>query len=204
MADKIPRGMTPTYVVFHRWLAKHRRQVKAGHNQTVIYTGVSYAKGEAIGEWKRLRDHADGLYAYCGWRPRWQPLEAVLRRLKCRFQPFQGDLVLPERLRRYDTMWDFACQAPKDRLVSGHEGAQIWLNLSAAYARNATGGVFIWQGEVLKRYPDLLLAEIPVLAKNRNITTNALKKVLEMVPGSRATWERYRADGASRRLDGRR
>lgn len=78
-------------------------------------------------------------------------------------------------------------------------------NLSAWYVKNASGGIYVFAGEKLKKYPDQLLAEIPVLVKNKKlvITPDVAKKLETLVPSSVKAWEMYRADTREGRVRGR-
>lgn len=200
MADQVPDGMRPTYYVFHKWLASKRRDIAAGRDQTVIYSGMDNGR---VPEWRKLAQYADELYAHTGRHPNWQSIEHVLSRMPCELHRHQGGVELPDGLSRFKSMWDFGCGVESKHFVTKHESQQIWKNLSAWYVKNAVGEVYIWKGDVLKRYPDMLLAEIPVLMKNKKISPAAMKRVQELVPDSKALWERFRDDTPKSRTAGR-
>jgi hypothetical protein len=132
-----------------------------------------------------------------------QSIENVLTRMPCDLKRHRGDIKLPDGALRFKNMWDFGCGVERKRFVTKHESQQIWKNLSAWYVKNAVGEVYIWRGDVLKRYPDLLLAEIPVLMKNNRISPDSKRRVLALVPDSKALWERYREDTPKGRTAGR-
>lgn len=200
MGDEVPQGMRPTYYVFHKWLASHRKDIAAGRDQTVIYSGMDSGR---VPEWKKLSQHADELYTLTGTRPNWQSIEQVLRKIRCDLKRYQGKVELPEAAVHFKSMWDFGRLAAKKHLVTKNDSQQIWKSLSAWYVKNAVGDVYIWKGNVLKRYPDLLLAEVPVLMKNQQVSADSMKRVLALVPDSKALWERYRDDTAKARTAGR-
>ncbi|MBC7992345.1 MAG: hypothetical protein H7Z15_03770 [Rhizobacter sp.] len=196
----LPGGVTPTYYVFHRWLSENRRKVAAGTDRTVIYSGMDSGR---VPLWRQLRDYENLLSRELGKKLVWEPIQEVLTGLPCKLKPYQGHVVVPEGVMRFKTMWDFACGVKDQKFVTEHESQQIWKNLSAWYVKNAVGEVYIFKGSILKKYPDMLLAEIPVLMKNRNVSTSVQKKIFDLIPESRAAWERYRADSEKGRLAGR-
>ena len=190
------KGMRPTYLVFHKWLAANRRKIAAGRDRTVIYSGMNSGR---IPIWTRLGLYERFLSLELGTNPRWEPIQTVLTKLPCTLPNYRGPVELPYGVAAFKTMWDFACHAKDRRFVTTHESQQIWKNLSAWYVKNAVGETYIFVGSILKKYPDLLLAEIPVLMKNKSISAESQERVMKLIPDSKATWEQYRADSAKGR-----
>jgi len=193
-------AMSPSYRAFHHWLARHRREIRADPGKTVIYSG-GFRHGPGV--WKRLAEYEKLLSRLRGRSIDWQPIEHVLRRLPCTLHRHGDGEVLPPGLSRFKCMWDFACEAQRDGLLTRHEEQQVWRNLSAWYAKNASGEVFMFKGPVLKQYPDMLLAEVPVLARNGKLTSDFQRRIEQLMPETRALWARYRADSVQGRLAGR-
>lgn len=194
------QGMRPTYFAFHQWLAANRRKVAAGRDRTVIYSGMDSGRNPV---WKKLDHHQGLLSLELGRNPRWEPIQTVLTKMPCTVQNFRGAAVLPDGVAKFRTMWDFACHAGSKKFVTAHENRQIWKNLSAWYVKNARGETYVFVGDILKKYPDLLLAEIPVLMKNKSISAEAQQRVLKLIPSSKSAWEQYRDDSPKGRAAGR-
>lgn len=193
-------SLSPSYRAFHHWLARHRREIRAAPHKTVIYSG-SFSQGPAV--WQRLQNYEKLLSRLRGSKIGWEPIETVLRGIPCTLARHGDGELLPEALTRFKTMWHFACDAPRQGLVTRHEEQQVWRNLSAWYAKNAVGEVFMFKGPVLKQYPDMLLAEIPVLAKNGNVTPDFQRRIEQLMPETRSLWAKYRADTPQARTAGR-
>ena len=193
---------SPTYSMFHKWLAKNRRNIAAPKDRTVIYSGMD----DVVPVYKQLPEHAKTFRELFGYDPGWVSLEFVLKKIKVDWTAYCGDAPPPKAVLALDCMWDFACNV---RRVSGavtiREAQQIWLNLSAWYVKNASGDVFVFEGSTLKAYPDLLLAEIPVLLKNKDakVVEAYGQKLVRLIPKSKAAWEKYRADSRKGREAGR-
>ncbi len=194
------KGMQPTYIVFHKWLAANRTKIAAKRDRTVIYSGMTEGR---VKIWTQLPKYERLLTQELGKNPRWEPIETVLKKLKCTLPSYKGSLQLPDGVATFKTMWGFACNAYKANLVTLHESQQIWKNLSAWYVKNAVGETYVFAGSILKKYPDLLLAEIPVLMKNKSISVESQERVMKLIPSSRAAWEKYRADSPKGRMAGR-
>lgn len=194
------KGMRPTYFVFHKWLAANRRRIAAGPDRTVIYSGMNSGR---VPIWSQLRLYERFLSLELGTNPRWEPIQTVLTRLPCSLSHYADSVALPGAVDKFESMWDFACHAKDKQLVTTDESQQIWKNLSAWYVKNARGKTYVFAGSILKKYPDLLLAEIPVLMKNKAISAESQERVMKLIPGSKATWEKYRADSAKGRTAGR-
>ena len=193
-------GMRPAYVVFHKWLAANRKRIAAGRDRTVIYSGMNSGR---IPIWSQLRLYERFLSLELGTNPRWEPIQTVLTRLPCSLPHYSDAVELPDGVGKFESMWDFACHAKDKQFVTTHESQQIWKNLSAWYVKNAVGETYVFAGSILKKYPDLLLAEIPVLMKNKAISAESQARVMKLIPSSKATWEKYRADSAKGRTAGR-
>lgn len=194
------KGMRPTYAAFHRWLAANRRRIAAGRDRTVIYSGMNSGR---VPIWSQLRLYERFISLELGTNPRWEPIEIVLKRLPCSLSHYADAGALPRTVDQFESMWDFACRAQAKQLVTMHESQQIWKNLSAWYVKNAVGETYVFAGSILKKYPDLLLAEIPVLMKNKSISVESQERVMKLIPSSRAAWEKYRADSPKGRMAGR-
>ena len=195
--------MSATYCLFHAWLAKCRGKIVAGKDRTVIYSGIDSG---GVPLYKRLAEHEKFLRDEYGVDPKWQPIESVLRNLTVDWKTHQGALEFPKPVLVLRNLWDFAVNAGQaDRTLTTQESQQIWKNLSAWYVKNATGKIYIFEGDKLKKYPDMLLAEIPVVLKNKNIKMSAATeaKMIKLIPDSQAAWDRYRADTAKGREAGR-
>ena len=194
------RGMRPTYFVFHKWLAANRKRIAAGRDRTVIYSGMNSGR---VPIWTQLRLYERFLSLELGTNPRWEPIQTVLTRLPCSLPVYCGSVELPGAVAQFESMWDFASRAKDKQLVTTQESQQIWKNLSAWYVKNAVGETYVFAGSILKKYPDLLLAEIPVLMKNKSISAESQERVMKLLPSSKATWEKYRADSSKGRTAGR-
>lgn len=200
MAEDLLKGMQPAYFVFHKWLAANRQKIAAGKNRTVIYSGMDSGR---VPIWTQLPRYERFLTLELGTNPRWEPIQTVLTELKCTLPSYKGSVELPDGVAKFKTMWGFARHAYNAKLVTLHESQQIWKNLSAWYVKNARGETYVFAGSILKKYPDLLLAEIPVLMKNKAISAESQERVMKLIPSSKAAWERYRADSATGRTAGR-
>ena len=200
MAQAPLNGMRPTYFVFHKWLAANRKRIAAGRDRTVIYSGMNSGR---IPIWSQLRLYERFFSLALGTNPRWEPIQTVLTRLPCSLPHHSGSVELPGAVGKFKSMWDFACHAKDKQFVTLHESQQIWKNLSAWYVKNAVGETYVFAGSILKKYPDLLLAEIPVLMKNKAISAESQARVMKLIPSSKASWEKYRADSAKGRTAGR-
>jgi hypothetical protein len=198
MKPTLPNGFSPGYFVFHTWLKKNRNSIKAGRDRTVIYSGLTSGNKPI---WTQLDRFEELLSKFLQRKLRWEPIESVLRRLDCKFGHVEGAEHLPPGMAACGSVWDFACHASD--FMTDHERQQVWKNLSAWYVKNAEGEVFLFRGHFLKQYPDFLLAEIPVLARNKNVDEATLKKVFKLLPESEALWKKYRGDDAPGRSAGR-
>ena len=194
------KGMRPTYFAFHKWLAANRKRIAAGKDRTVIYSGMNSGR---VPIWTELRRYERFLSLELGTNPRWEPIQTVLTDLPCALPNYRGSVELPDGVAKFKSMWEFACHAKGRQFVTTHESQQIWKNLSAWYVKNARGETYVFAGSILKKYPDLLLAEIPVLMKNKSISAESQARILKLIPDSKATWEKYRADCAKGRTAGR-
>lgn len=200
VAEDPLKGMRPAYFVFHKWLAANRKRIAAGRDRTVIYSGMNSGR---VPIWSQLRLYERFLSLELGTNPRWEPIQTVLTRLPCSLPHYSDSVELPDGVGRFESMWDFACRAKDKQFVTLHESQQIWKNLSAWYVKNAVGETYVFAGSILKKYPDLLLAEIPVLMKNKAISAESQARVMKLIPSSKATWEKYRTDSAKGRTAGR-
>jgi hypothetical protein len=196
MANDLPPGWTPAYWAFHAWLRSNHNKLKAGRDRTVIYSGMR--RGD-VPVFKKLGRYRSLITAYFGVDPQWETLEFVLKKIKVDWDRYRQTNELDEKMvKSYRWMWDFAMEAPARRFVSPYEGRQIWKNLSAWYVKNAVGKVYIWEGATLKAFPDFLLAEIPILLKNKNVTPETIKRAVELAPKSAEAWRKYRDLQASK------
>lgn len=195
------KGMRPTYVVFHKWLAKNRKRIAAGKDRTVIYSGLDSGRAPI---WTKLPLYEKYLSLDLDHNPRWQPIQEVLEGMPCTVSRHADTVELPGGVAKFRTMWDFASQVVGKKYVTTHEGQQIWKNLSANDVRNATGEVYVFVGSTLKKYPDMLLAEIPVLMKNKNLSPESQERIIKLIPSSQAVIEKYREDTSKNRTAGRR
>ncbi len=188
------------YRAFHRWLAVNRRKVKAPRNRTVIYSGSDRKK---VPTWHRLNSKGKDVKAKFGVVPKCTTIQQVLEDL-----PFTlGDYVEggpdPFKGFAYGTMWDFASKACKHKLLSTRDGQQVWFNLSVWYSKNAGGKVWQWAGDTLKEFPDLLLAEIPMLLKNKKVDEDTMKAAIKLAPASAKAWQQYQAASKQQKAEGR-
>lgn len=183
--------MSPTYVMFHAWLKKNRKTVAAKKDKSVIYSGMD--KG-GVPIWKRLHAHEETIKVIWGKSPAWEPIVLVLKHLKVNWKSYKGDLDIPAKVFGLGNLWDFADQVEKLGAVTKNEEKQIWINLSAWYVKNATGDLYVFDGDKLDDFPVMLLAEIPVLLKNKDIkrTEEIEKKMVRLIPASAKAWASHR------------
>lgn len=195
--------MSPTYVAFHAWLSKNRKRIAAATDRTVIYSGMDSGN---VPLYRRLEEHERFLKHDYGRDPKWEPIKKVLLEIDVDWRNYQAGAELPKGVFALKNLWDFAFDVKRiSGAVTNGESQQIWKNLSAWYVKNATGKMYIFEGDTLKKYPDMLLAEIPVLLKNKNVKLTAATqaKMIKLIPTSKAAWEAYRKDTAAGREAGR-
>ena len=193
---------SPSYAAFHRWLTKNRGCIAASKDCTVIYSGMD--SGD-VPLWKQLPKIQAQLRETIKPGLQWEPIETVLRSLRVDWDAYTSIEALPTKLLSLRSIWDFGVSAQRLGLITRPESHQVWKNLSAWYVKNASGGIYVFAGDTLKKYPDLLMAEIPVLVKNKRlvITAEIAKKLESLVPSGIEAWQKYRADSQMGRLKGR-
>ena len=188
------------YKAFHNWLSVNRRLIKAPHGMTVIYSGWDR---RSVPAWNRLNSRGKDVQATFGVVPRWKTIQAVLEGLTFAVDGYVDGEPDPFKGFAYGTMWDFATKAPKHKLLSRRDSQQVWFNLSTWYSKNATGKVWMWVGDTLKEFPDLLLAEIPMLLRNKKIDDATMKAAIKLAPASEKAWKLYQAASKQQKQDGR-
>ncbi|MBV8663601.1 MAG: hypothetical protein JO107_10905 [Hyphomicrobiales bacterium] len=213
-------AFSPAYWGFHRWLSANMSKVKSGR-AAVIYSGMD--AGKPI--WKKLDEYEKELKLYFRIKPTriWETLAEVAtgittdiggavsradyeRALQSKtINPGVAYDALRQKLKKYKSLYDFAENSARNNDVTAYEKTQIWKNLSARYVQNASGHVYIFEGDVLKKYPDFLLAEIPVLMKNKRVDAATIARAVKLVPKSKDAWLKYRdkSETAEGRLKGR-
>ena len=194
------KSFSPVYQAFHEWLKKNRGKIKAGRNETVIYSGMDSG---GVPEWKKLDEHARTLKKTIGYDVEWQPIEQVLRKLSFDLTPYKGDFPLPASALRFKSAWDFGRKISSKNYVSRAESQQVWKSFSAWYAKNSSGHVWMFKGDRLKAYPDMFLAEIPVLLRRNDLTPENERQLLELIPDLQKVVEAYRTDTFRGRKAGR-